>query len=203
MSIDWVNAVASWFGDQPHPQSPGLKIKEFPTAVRLATKMRFGGHADAREAEGFWREFQAMNDRLAASKKPPVSSDEFEHLIEPMAKISFAYHGRPPTLHEVVRHRDSDPKQMHDWYANLPDEHYPHVPAGGMAKYLALADPYAQMHLARKPVKLEASRFYHGSFSPDAIDAWYQKMKQQEGGADGGDDSAAGHAGDAGTAIAR
>lgn len=203
MSIDWARAAAEWFGEQPHPQAPSLKIKEYPTAVRLATRMRFGGHANAAEATAFWGEFQSMNERLAASKRAPVTPEEFEHLVEPMAKISYAYHGRPPTMHEIARHRDSDPKQVHDWYANLPDETYPHVPAGSMAKYLALAEPHAQMSLGRKPAKIEAMRFYHGGYSADAIDTYYQKMKEQEGPTDGNENRAVGHAGEAGAAPAR
>lgn len=192
MSIDWTKAAAEFFAEQPHPQAPGLKVKEYATAVRLATAMRFGGHAPAHEAEAFWREFTAMNDRLALQKKMPITPEEFEHVVKPMAQVSFAYHGRPPTMHEIARHRDSDPKQVHDWYANLPDEHYPHVPAGGMVKYLTLAEPHARMNLGRKPNKVEASRFYHGNFTADAIDSYYRRMKEEDD--RGGEDPTAGHA---------
>src|SRR6266481_2855428 len=102
MSVDWAKEAAEWFGEQPSPHAPGLKNKEVATAVRVATVLKHGGHADMAAASAFWGEYQGMNARLTAQGKEPVSPDEFEHLVGRVAPLSFAYHGKPPTMHELV-----------------------------------------------------------------------------------------------------
>lgn len=174
--IDWKKVAEQWHSEQPHPLNPALKVAEFATAVKLATKMKFGGHASAQEAGAFWGEFQQMNHTLGAQGKPPVTPLEMGHLIDRISPVSFAYHGRPPTMQEVAQHRDSTPAQVHTYYSDLPDQHYPHVSAGQMAKYLTLADAHAQEHLGRPPVKLEAARFALGNFSSEDVAGYYRGL---------------------------
>jgi hypothetical protein len=174
---DWTTAAADWWGEQPHPQAPGLKIKEFPTAVKLATHLKFGGHASPAEATAFWREFQGTNEKLAAAGKPPLSPEEMEHLVDRVAPLSATYHGRPPTMQELVAHREAPPEKVRAYYHQLPDQHYPDVPAGEMVKHMVAAEPHAQEHLSRDPVKREARYLYHSGHAPSE---YYQSLRPPE-----------------------
>jgi hypothetical protein len=119
--------------------------------------LKFGqGHASPLEVANFWHEFQGMNQTLLNQGKQPISPDEFSHLSQQMARSSFAYHGRPPSMHEITRLRDADPKAIHDYYGALPDEHYPTVSAASMAEALHAARPWAQMIAGGEPTKLDA-----------------------------------------------
>jgi hypothetical protein len=159
--------VAQWHAEQPHPRAPKLKVGDFPVAVRLATMLKFGqGHASPSEAENFWHEFKSMNDGLMAQKKMPVSPEEFTHLAQQAGRSSFAYHGRPPSMYELQRLRDADPRAIHDYYGGLPDEHYPTVSAADMARALHAARPWANQILDRDPVKLEGAYLHHSGQNP-------------------------------------
>jgi hypothetical protein len=173
---DWTKEVANYFNELPHPQAPELKVGEYVTAVKLATKAKFGGHAEPHEAAAFWGEFQQANKNLIEQKKSPLTPEEFGHLLDRIAPVSFAYHGRPPTIPEIVRNRDAHPKDVYSFYGNLPDEHYPHVPAQEMVKHLEAARPWSQMLLGEKPLKLHASYLYHSGHNPKDF---YQSLKEQ------------------------
>lgn len=174
--IDWAQIVNDYFSEQPHPQAPDLTIGEYPIAVKLATKLKFGGHASAHEATAFWHEFKGLNTRLQSQGKEPLAPQEFEHLVDHLSKVSFTYHGRPPSMSEIARFRDAEPSTISKYYGDLPDEHYPHVTAAQMVKYLTLAEPYARQHLDRSPLKLEAARFHHGGFAAQGIESYYKMM---------------------------
>jgi len=174
--------VHAWHADQPHPQNPSVKVGDYPIAARLATILKFGqGHASPQEVGNFWREFQSMNQSLVTQNKMPVSPDEFGHLAQQIARSSFTYHGRPPSMHEIARLRDADPKVIHDYYGALPDEHYPSVPAAEMAKALHAARPWANMITGGEPTKLDAAYLFHSGHS--AKD-YYEARAQHDGSQD-------------------
>lgn len=171
--------VQQWHAEQPHPQAPSVKVGEYPVAARMATMLKFGqGHASPQEVAGFWHEFQSMNQALQLQAKTPISPDEFTHLAQQMARSSFTYHGRPPTMHEIQRLRDADPKTIHDYFGALPDEHYPSVPAAEMAKALHAARPWAQMTTGSEPTKLDAAYLYHSGQNPQDF---YQARAKHDG----------------------
>src|SRR5215471_10068185 len=168
--------------EQPHPQAPSVKVGEYPVAARLATILKFGqGYASPQEVGNFWREFQSMNESLVAQNKMPVSPDEFGHLAQQLARASFTYHGRPPSMHEIARLRDADPQTIHDYYGALPDEHYPSVPAAKMVEALHAARPWANMITRGEPTKLDAAYLYHSGHS--AKD-YYEARAQYDGSQD-------------------
>jgi hypothetical protein len=171
--------VSQWHDAQPHPLAPDLTVGEYTTAAKMATTLKFGsGHAAPDEVVGFWNQFNQMNNMLVTQKKLPYTPEEFMQNAQQVAKVSFAYHGRPPSLPELTRFRDAHPKDVSDYYGSLPDEHYPHVPAAGMVKSLESARPWAQMNLGRDPNKLEASYLHHSGHSPQ--DYYQQISKQQD-----------------------
>jgi hypothetical protein len=188
--------VHQWHAEQPHPLAPSIKVGEFPVAAKLAAVLKHGqGEAPhPQEIAAFWTEFQTMNQTLSAQKKMPLGPEEFTHLAKQMARSSFAYHGRPPTMYEIGKLRDAGPKDIHDYFGALPDEHYPTVPAAEMAKALHSATPWAQTILDREPNKLEAAYLYHSG--QNARD-YYQSVKQ-----DGAQDPTGGQSGTAGPAPA-
>ena len=174
MTTSWTDVATTYWNAQPSPHNPQLTNGEFPMFVKLATKAKFGGHATAHEAGLFATEFKSMNANLAAKGKDAISPEEFGHLLDRIAPTSFAFHGRPPTMQEIVRHRDSEPSTIQKFYSDLPDQHYPHVTAGQMAKALSLAEEPAVSLLGRKPVKLEAARFAMGNLGFSDIIDYYQ-----------------------------
>src|SRR5215813_7601933 len=174
--------VHQWHAEQPHPQNPSVKVGDYPIAARLATILKFGqGHATPQEVGNFWREFQSMNESLVAQKKMPVSPDEFGHLAQQIARSSFTYHGRPPSMHEIARLRDADPQIIHDYYGALPDEHYPSVPAAKMVEALHAARPWANMITKGEPTKLDAAYLYHSGHSAQD---YYTARAQYDGSQD-------------------
>lgn len=143
---------------KPHPQAPSLTIGQYPQAVRLATKARFGGHATPPEAAAFWREFQQTG----------MDPAEFEHILDHAAPVSFAHHGRPPSMTELAKFSASKatPSQIREFYQQLPDAHYPSVSSGQMLAALKSAEPWFEMHLGRKPTKKEAEYLVHSKQNP-------------------------------------
>lgn len=145
---DYAAAAGAYWSNQPHPRAPKLTIGEFATAVKLASLLKFGGHASPQEAELFMPQFKALQ----------ISPEEFEHAVDRLAPVSYTYHGRPPTLREVVLLKDEPPAKASAYFADLPDRHYPFVRAADMIKHLQAAEPHAQQYLGRAPVKLEAAQ---------------------------------------------
>jgi hypothetical protein len=173
--------VHEWHMEQPSPREPSISVGDLPVATRLATFLKFGsGHASPQEASLFWREFKQMNDTLTVQKKMPLGPEEFEHLSQQMARSSFAYHGRPPTMYEMTRLRDANPKDIHDYFGSLPDEHYPTVSAADMAKALHAARPWSQQYLSEEPTKLDAAYLHSSGQSPSD----YYSQRANQGGSD-------------------
>jgi len=169
MSIDWGRAAKSYWDEQPHPRGHGLKIKEVATAVKLASMIKFGGHAELHEAKMFWDEF-------APGGVPIMPPDEFEHALEHIAPLSYVFHGRPPTLKELVVLKDKTPAEIHRHYGDLPDKHHPEITAASMVKAFQAARPWARQHLGREPVKTEVAYLHHSGETPDA---YYPRLKAQ------------------------
>lgn len=182
--------VHQWHSNQPHPRAPSVKVGDYPVAARLATILKFGsGHASPSEAANFWHEFTTMNANLVGQHKQEIAPEEFVYLAQQAGRSSFAYHGRPPSMYELARLRDADPKAVHDYYGALPDEHYPTISAADMARTLHAARPWAQQMVGRDPVKLEAA--YLHSSNQNAAD-YYSRV------ASNGDDQAGSQPGVAG-----
>lgn len=159
MSIDWSKVGKAYWDDQPHPRGHGLKIKEVLAAVKLASMMKFGGHAELHEAAMFWQEF-------APGGVPIMSPDEFEHALDRIAPVSYVFHGRPPTMKEVVDLKDKAPGEVSRHFGDLPDKHHPEISAANMVKAYQAARPWAREHLGREPVKTEASYLHHSGENP-------------------------------------
>lgn len=185
MAISDEQLAQEWHAEQPHPQAPSVRVGDYPVAARLATILKFGqGHATSQEVGNFWHEFQTMNEMLVTQQKMPISPDEFTHLAQQMARSSFTYHGRPPSMHEIARLRDAHPKDIHDFYYQLPDEHYPSVPAGEMVKALHSARPWANMIAGTEPTKLDAAYLFHSGHNPRDF---YQQRAAHDGDQDRGE----------------
>lgn len=176
-NFDWSQEATEWHSGQPHPLEPSLTVAEFPMAVKLASQTKFGGHASPAEAGAFWKEFKSMNERLVAQKKEPLSPEEYGQVIDHLAPLSFVYHNRPPSMSEIATLRDAKPTDVRQHYSDLPDQHYPDVPAGAMVKALKAAGPHAQQYLKREPNKYEAAYLYHSGTSPAE---YYKAMQPQQ-----------------------
>jgi hypothetical protein len=168
VSVDWGNAAKEFFDEQPHPMGHGMKIKEFATAVKLATMVKFGGHAEPHEAALFWREF-------APNGVPIMPPQEFEHAIDRLAPLSFTFHGRPPSMQEIVNLKDKLPHEARRYFSDLPDQHYPHVTAGDMVKTIQAGNVHARNLIGRPVLKNEAAEMIHSGESPPA---YYARLKE-------------------------
>lgn len=172
MSIDWGKVANSYFAEQPHPQGHGLKIGEFATAVKLASMMKFGGHAEPHEAALFWQEFKATG----------MAPDDFEHALDHIAPISYAFHGRPPTMKELALLKDKSPAEVHRHFGDLPSKTHPEITAANFVKSYQAARPWAREHLGREPVATEAAYLHHSGESPSV---YYQRISAQNTHPDG------------------
>lgn len=162
---DYHALAKAYWDTQPHPKAPSLTIGEFATAVKLATLTKFGGHATPEDASLFWPEFKSLG----------ISPDDFEHAVERLAPVSFAYHGRPPTMQEIVHLKDEPPAKAQAYFADLPDKHYPFIRSADMIKHLQAAEPHAKQYLGRPPVKLEAA---HLASSGERPADYYARLAQ-------------------------
>jgi hypothetical protein len=161
--------AAEHYGNLPHPASrTGITVREWPIAVQLASATRFGGHATPAEADHFWPEFQALG----------ISPQDYLHTLDRLARWSFLYHGRPPSMTEI---RDLHPLKAHEQqrhYADQPDQHYPDLTAGEMVKALSVADHYATKHLQRGAVKKEARFLHHSGGGAGLADQYYAGLAE-------------------------
>ena len=164
--INWDKIAEEYWADQPHPLAPSLRVGDFATAVKLATKVKFGGHATAKEAEMFWPGFVASG----------ITPENFLHAVDRLAPLSFTYHGRPPSMQEIVQLNEKSPKEARSYFADLPDKNYPHVSAGDMVKTLQSAEPHAMRHLKRVPNKVEAAYLHHSGERPAD---YYQRLAEE------------------------
>jgi hypothetical protein len=161
VSIDYEAIAKAYWDAQPHPHDPSghLKIGEYATAVKLATMARFGGHASPHEASMFWREF-------APGGVPIMAPEEFEHALDHLAPLSYTYHGRPPTMKEILTLKDKQPHETTKYFADLPHKIYGDVSAGNMVKAVQAAKPHAMEHLGREPELNEARYLHHSGANP-------------------------------------
>ncbi len=158
MSIDWNAAAKEYIDNLPSPHDPTgqIPIKEWATAVKLATAARFGGHASPHEAALFWPEFKATG----------MAPQEFEAVLDKLAPLSYTYHGRPPSMAEIVQLKDKSPKEARTYFGDLPHKIYPHVSAADMVKAVQAAKPHANEHLGRDATLNEAAYLHHSSENP-------------------------------------
>lgn len=166
MSVDWSKAAKDYFDNQPHPRGHGLLIKEVATAVKLASMLKFGGHATLHEAKMFWDEF-------APGGVPMMSPQDFEHALDRIAPLSYSFHGRPPSLKEIGELSGKAAHEVHRYFADLPSKERPEITAGDYVKAFQKARPWARQHLGREPVSVEAAHIHHSGESPDV---YYQRL---------------------------
>lgn len=159
MSVDWSKAAKEYFDEQPHPRGHGLKIKEVATAVKLASMLKFGGHAALHEAALFWQEF-------APGGVPIMTPDDFERALDRIAPLSYVFHGRPPTLKELGELAAKPASDAHKYFSDLPSKERPEIPAGQYVKAFQAARPHAREHLGREPVSVEVAHLVHSGEQP-------------------------------------
>ena len=169
MSIDWSKAAKDYFDNQPHPRGHGLKIREVPVAVKLASMLKFGGHAALHEAALFWQEF-------APGGVPIMAPDDFEHALERIAPLSYVFHGRPPTLKELGELSGKAAAEVHKYFSDLPSRERPEIPAGQYVKAFQAARPHAREHLGREPVSVEVAHMVH---SGEPAHVYYPRISAQ------------------------
>lgn len=175
--VDWHKHAEEYYGgfQQPHPQTGqplDIKVRDYPTAVKLATASKFGlkgGHADPKEAEMFWKEFQGTG----------LSPDQYLETLKALAPLSWRYHDRPPSIREVVKSTTEnwDSKRIRMHYSEMPHEKYPEMSAGEYIKAHHSAAFYSNQHLGRDPYGHEVAHFHSGNMGPQSIDAHYRMVK--------------------------
>jgi hypothetical protein len=167
MSSNWDAVMHQYYGNLPHPDEPRLSVNDFPVAVKLATKLKGQGMAEAKEAAQFWEEFQTLG----------ISPNHFEELVDQMAPLAWKYQQRPPTLREVQMHAEKgSPREMRDYYGNLPSVHDPAVTAHEFTQAHAVAQRYSTLHLGRDPFAGEVTFFHHAKAQPQHMEAHYQGL---------------------------
>lgn len=161
--IDFEKIAHDFWSQQPHPDAPGVTIGDYPIAMRLATAAKFGGVASAKETEAFWKEYKAL-----AAEAPELTPDRFEQVLDQLAPLSFTFHGRPPSMHEIKALSTAHPTDQRKHYTELPDKDYPSVTAGQMVSGIVSAEPHARHHVGRPPLKNEVEHLVHSKTDPAA-----------------------------------
>jgi hypothetical protein len=87
------------------------------------------------------------------------------------------FHGRPPSLKELVTLKDKSPAEVHRHFGDLPDKHHPEISAANMVKAYQAARPWAREHLGREPVGTEARYLHHSGEEPRD---YYSRLAAQE-----------------------
>lgn len=167
MAVNFDQIAQEYYGSLPHPASKtGILVRDWAMAVQLASASKFGGHANPGETDMFWPEFQALG----------LTPSQYLDSLQRLAKWSFQYHGRPPSMGEIKDLHPLKPHEQHQHYQSLPDQHYPDVTAGDMVKALAVSNHYATKHLQRGALKNEARLVHHGGMAPGAVDDFYKGL---------------------------
>jgi hypothetical protein len=96
-----------------------------------------------------------------------MSSQDFEHVLERVAPISYSFHNRPPTLKELVDLSQKAAHEVHRYFADLPSKERPEISAGDYVKAFQAARPWARQHLEREPVSVEVAVLHHSSEHPN------------------------------------
>jgi hypothetical protein len=173
MAIDWHSAFQQHYGEFAHPLNPELKVKDFPTAVHLATASKFSvksgeeGHASPVEAGMFWKEFQQLG----------MDPKDYLETLDKTKGLSFRLLNRPPTMNEIALHKDAPPHQIRQYYEALPHSQYPEISAGDFIKATHKATYYAQEHLGRKPFSHEVAMFHSAGWGTSQIADHYKSMR--------------------------
>jgi hypothetical protein len=177
--VDWDAAFSDHYGAMPHPLNPDLTVKDFPTAVRLATASKFGGgkgeegHASPMEAGLFWKEFQGLE----------MAPGDYMETLDKLKHLSWRYHDRPPAMSEIKNLSQSSPADIRRYYADLPHPRVPDLSAGEYMKMHTVASHWVQEHLGDKrtaPYDHEVALFHHAGYGPQAISDHYQAMKEPD-----------------------
>src|SRR6202022_675211 len=172
-SVDWHKAAQDYFGAFAHPLNPELSVRDFPTAVHLATASKFSpksgeeGHASPIEAGLFWKEFQQLG----------MDPKTYLETLDKLKGLSWRLLDRPPSMSEIGMHRDATPAAIRQYYSDLPHPKYPEVPAGEFVKAMTKATYYSMEHAGRRPYEHEAAFFHASGFGASQIADHYQAMK--------------------------
>lgn len=179
-SIDWGAVFKEHYDNFDHPLNPDLKVRDFATAVTLATATKFGGptpkegHASPTEAGLFWKEFQAMD--------PPMGPQKYLETLHALAPLSWRYHKRAPSISEVSQHRDSDPQKVRQHFESLPATHWgmPDISAGDFVKAHTKAAHWSQEHMSRDPYAHEVAYFHHAGYSHQDLSTHYERLRDTQ-----------------------
>jgi hypothetical protein len=72
--------------------------------------------------------------------------------------------------------KERPPQEARRYFAELPDKHYPSVPAGEMVRLMQSSLEHARRHLEREPNKFELQQMYHSGEVPTD---YYARMGEE------------------------
>jgi hypothetical protein len=156
------DAVATYYGNQPHPAAPQIKVKDYPAYERVAWMMNDVQPKGADVAHAA----ESLN-------QAGVSPSEFEQFWTTARPVANRLLGRDPSLIEAQRLKDATPQDIHRHYMDHPYPGYEEVTAGQMAKYYRAAEPIARQY-GRVPNHEEVSRFAIAGYEAEHMDSHYQ-----------------------------
>ncbi len=149
------------YGDMPHPQATGLKVKEYPAYERVAWMLH------DRQPNGDDVAHTAETLRQAG-----ISPSEFESTWSVARGVANRLLGQDPTIVDVQRLKGASPMDIHAYYRDHPFPGYEEVSAGDMARYYRAAEPIARQY-GLVPQHNEVARFAVAGYDEAAMHDHY------------------------------
>ena len=160
-------AVDDHLGNQPHPDSPGITVREYPVYERVAAML------NDKVLNGAKPKPEMVAHAHQTLKGAQLSPGDFEHVWTMARPVANRLLDRDPSILEMAKHlREATPHIVHDYYSNHPYPGYEEVKAGDVARYMRAAEPIARRY-GQSPNLQEVTRFAAAGYSHDDIHAHY------------------------------
>ena len=153
--------VADYYGNQPHPAAPALKVNEYQAYERVAWQL------NDRQPTG-----ADVTHAAQTLKQAGISPSEFEQTWSVARPVSNRLLGQDPTIQQIATLKAASPKDIHTYYMDHPYPGYEEVTAGEMVKHYRAAEPIARQY-GRTPNHEEVSRFAVAGYTADDMHAHY------------------------------
>lgn len=157
------HVVADYYGNQPHPDAPDIKVKEYEAFAKVAARF-FENPKPQREQ--ITQAYHLLNNAN-------LSPAQFERVWDIAKPLANRLLGTPPTIHDLDMLRDAHPGDIQRYYLDHPHPKYPEVSAGDFNRYYHAAEPIANMHADRFPVDHEVARFAAAGYETEDLIAHY------------------------------
>ncbi len=158
------STIDAYIGELPHPDAPGVPIKEYQAHERVAAMMKNPQSAHGEDIEQAYHMLRQME----------MSPAEWEHAWKLARPLANRLLDRDPDPQELSLFKGFvHPGDVLEYYSSHPHPQFPEISAGEMMRYFHAATPIAGMNAKRKPTLGEVARFAAAGYDDQDILAHY------------------------------